>query len=929
MPNISIPGITTPSRYELTRTEMEEAFRQSVTKLSEGNALSSMLYDVLDKSFYEHIKISEWNLPRCSVSTNMQWIKFDQLPTGDEDNRYRPKERMQGLLDTLRGLSNKIAFLLVRSVEEVSGKKVGYTSLYMGIYSENNQMDSGNQLRSVAELNLTGSIISPMRRDNGSSTKVEQSLEQLPCVGLLTGQPSIRHDENENPLQTLDKLTMGFRDIAGQEKAYAVLILAEPVKDTQIRDVINRVHRLKSDLQEYRKYNSSLATAQTEGHNSNIGFGLGAGVGGVLLLGLTAALTSTGVGALAVPALTGLANATAVAEIVGLQAHGFHSRGRSQQMTRTDTISVEHVNYPVDYCMKLLDKMVERLEGGRNRGFWNVGTYILGKSSADVNLVASTLRSIYDGEESYQEPLRILDLSRDGDKEHTINATAHEYVKAMSLMPLPFVPELKEMANQKFSYGDGWHIFGELYESLTTPLNTEELSIMMSLPHRDVAGLGVNKEAVEFSTNPPPADNTRAINLGKILDMGAPTGHQFYLDIDRLNSHGLIVGLNGSGKTVTSRNLLYGMIKHDVPFLVVDPIKTDYLYWADAYNCEHKNDPNFKPIALYAPGIDELPDLETSIETLQMNPFQPYAAVGAKLNIMNHTTQLLGILRRIMAMGDFLPMLLDEAVHNYIAVTMGREAAESTGLDPKDVKEYPIFSGLKEHAQDLLKERNYSQKNTQDFMAAIETRINNLTRGWKKDFFETQHSTPAEEIFNRNVVISLAGVGDNNDKSFLMAMLVQALYEYRASRYTFDTEYRARVKAGRKSYKGNYLAHYTVLEEAHRIICAPRPGISPDADPQGAIAEKFCEILSEIREPGEGILIIDQYPSRLIADAIKNTNVKLIHRLQANDDRQALAGCIGLDEKQSRLLATLKKGHAIIGQDNSAMWLQINYNRER
>ena len=81
------------------------------------------------------------------------------------------------------------------------------------------------------------------------------------------------------------------------------------------------------------------------------------------------------------------------------------------------------------------------------------------------------------------------------------------------------------------------------------------------------------------------------------------------------------------------------------------------------------------------------------------------------------------------------------------------------------------------------------------------------------------------------------------------------------------------------------MTHYTILEE-HRIICAPRLGIPFE----GVIAEKFCEMLSDIRELGEGIMIVDQYPSRLIADAIKNTGVKIIHKLQALDDRQAMAG---------------------------------------
>ena len=906
------------SKYELTRAEMADAFEQSLTKFSEGNALASILSNVMDKSFYEQGKPANWELPPCSTYTNMQWIRFDQLPTSDENNNYRPKERMQGLLDTLRGLSNKTAFLLARSDS--------YTSLYMGIYSKNQgAAAASNQLRQTIEHNLTGAIVSHINKNYGEkSTEVERFLKTLSCVGALTGQPSIRRDDNENPLQSLDKLTMGLRDSTGIEKEYAVLILAEPVKDMQVKDIINRVHRLKSDLQEYRKYTRSLSNANTVGESTNKGFGAGGFVGGMLLLGLTAALTATGVGAVAVPVLAGLTKATMFAQVAGLNVHGFYSKGKSQQVTKTETISVEHVDYSVDYCMNLLDKLVTRLEVGRNQGFWNVGTYILGESSSDVNLVASTLRSIYDGEETYQEPLRILNFSTEDNKNRT-NDIVRQYVNGMSLMPLPANVELKEMAAQ-ISPDDGWHIFGKLYESLTTPLNTKELSIMMSLPHRDVAGLSIRKDAVEFSTNPPPSEDVRAINLGTILDMGARTGHQYYFDIDRLNSHGLIVGLNGSGKTVTSRNILYGMIEYAVPFLVVDPIKTDYLYWADAYNRKHKNDPDFKPIAIYAPGIDELPDLETPLEVLEMNPFAPYAAKGAKLDVMNHTTQLLNILRRTMAMGDFLPMLLDEAVNNYIAVTMGPQAANSNSLDPEDVDKYPTFSGLKKQVRDLLKERQYSEENTRNFTAAIETRINNLTRGWKRNFFETQQSTPAEKLFDHNVVISLAGVGDNNDKSFLMALLVQALYEYRASKYTFDTEYRKRVKAGRDKYNGNFLAHYTVLEEAHRIICAPRPGISPEVDPQGAIAEKFCEMLSEIREPGEGILIVDQYPSRLIADAVKNTNVKLIHRLQAIDDRHAMASCISLDEKQSRLLATLKKGHAIIGQDDSAMWLQINYN---
>lgn len=48
-----------------------------------------------------------------------------------------------------------------------------------------------------------------------------------------------------------------------------------------------------------------------------------------------------------------------------------------------------------------------------------------------------------------------------------------------------------------------------------------------------------------------------------------------------------------------------------------------------------------------------------------------------------------------------------------------------------------------------------------------------------------------------------------------------------------------------------------------------------------AAADLFTNILSEIRSYGQGMMIVDQAPTRLIDDALKNTNYKIIHRLTA------------------------------------------------
>jgi hypothetical protein len=73
----------------------------------------------------------------------------------------------------------------------------------------------------------------------------------------------------------------------------------------------------------------------------------------------------------------------------------------------------------------------------------------------------------------------------------------------------------------------------------------------------------------------------------------------------------------------------------------------------------------------------------------------------------------------------------------------------------------------------------------------------------------------------------------------------------------------------------------------------------------------FANLLSEIRAYGEGILISEQIPTKLASDAIKNTNLKLVHRLVAEDDRRLMASTMNLNEQQTRHLSLLKTGSAV------------------
>jgi hypothetical protein len=79
--------------------------------------------------------------------------------------------------------------------------------------------------------------------------------------------------------------------------------------------------------------------------------------------------------------------------------------------------------------------------------------------------------------------------------------------------------------------------------------------------------------------------------------------------------------------------------------------------------------------------------------------------------------------------------------------------------------------------------------------------------------------------------------------------------------------------------------------------------------------ELFAGLLAEIRAYGEGLVIAEQIPARLVPDVIKNTAVKITHRLPAADDREAVGATMNATPRQSRYLVTLPPGQAAVFSD--------------
>jgi hypothetical protein len=114
------------------------------------------------------------------------------------------------------------------------------------------------------------------------------------------------------------------------------------------------------------------------------------------------------------------------------------------------------------------------------------------------------------------------------------------------------------------------------------------------------------------------------------------------------------------------------------------------------------------------------------------------------------------------------------------------------------------------------------------------------------------------------------------------------------------------------------LRHVIVIEEAHRLLR------NRGSERAGAHAvELFAGMLAEIRAYGEGIVVAEQIPTKLVPDVVKNTALKIVHRLPAFDDRHVVGSAMNLDPDQSREVVSLQPGVAAVFADGMDRPLRV------
>jgi DNA helicase HerA-like ATPase len=429
--------------------------------------------------------------------------------------------------------------------------------------------------------------------------------------------------------------------------------------------------------------------------------------------------------------------------------------------------------------------------------------------------------------------------------------------------------------------------------------STALLAALARPPEREVPGVRLALRP-EFDVTPeaPAAEQVSGggVPLGEVLDGNLMPAGPFSLSAGSLNRHVFVCGATGAGKSQTVRCLLESVTERGIPWLVVEPAKAEYRLMASRL-------PGTRVIRI-RPG-------EPDAIAAGLNPLEPAAdGAGGRFPLQTHADLVKALFIASFQAEEPFPQVLSAALGR-VYEEAGWDLAlgePRRGPLPGEWQRgagaaaaYPTLTGLQRAAERVVAEIGYSQRVTDDVLGFIRVRLASLRHGTTGRFLEGGHPLDFEALLRSNVVLEIEDVGDDADKAFLMGTVLIRLAEH--------------LRLTRRAGRTAGLAHLTVVEEAHRLLRRPEPNGAGAAGAAGHAVELFAGLLAEIRAYGEGLVIAEQIPARLVPDVIKNTAVKITHRLPAADDREAVGATMNATPRQSRYLVTLPPGRAAVFTD--------------
>ena len=714
-----------------------------------ANAMSASVQYLTQRTYLNDITINEVTKNALSAienreSGNIQWIKITQVGRQINASMHQYFSTMQKTLFSCYAPHHKQLLFLIYG----NGKSV---DLYLGIRTlgdYNNDSNFASQLSAFIKSAWQGVNANSIEIENEMPTDFLKD-HKLKKVHTLTGIPSFVKKEGEESLTSIDTL---LGTLSNQKFAY--LVVANPIDENKIRAIINQCNEMAGQLESVKSFNftegvnSSTTETQsiTEGisktktiSDSDSKKSLGDVVKAGLLLAaglafppaaalLKPLLGSSGAGLFLLSGLIpqrthSVSSGTTLSFTKGLSIG--YTEGQSQSLSTTI------VNRHVEYVVKHLNAQLERFEDGLGCGMWNTGVYLLTSDDDIAQSSTLQLKSIVTGKNSHIEPIRVHNVTNLYRKDTGNN----HFKKALNNFLMPIVPIVLNGDSGERYVIDNPFEGGE--SRLSTMLTTEELSCFINFPQHSVPGISVIDSSPDFSLRPQIHNASDCISIGNLLYSLSETNIGITIPTSTLTRHTLVTGVNGSGKTNTILNILQETAQRDVPFMVIEPAKTEYVEWAISFNKQLEKDQkegkrkDEKPILIFMPGktIYKWRNHSCDVENITLNQLRlnPFEVIGeGTSNVLAHLDRIKATFGAAFPMYDILPVIMETLLfHIY-----------QDCLEDSTNRQYPTMSLLKACLEGVINTLGYDQRNRDNIKAALTVRINSLLNGWKKELFD-------------------------------------------------------------------------------------------------------------------------------------------------------------------------------------------------
>ncbi|MBT2233325.1 ATP-binding protein [Nonomuraea sp. NEAU-A123] len=417
------------------------------------------------------------------------------------------------------------------------------------------------------------------------------------------------------------------------------------------------------------------------------------------------------------------------------------------------------------------------------------------------------------------------------------------------------------------------------------------LAALAGLPRREVPGVRVLDSGFFDVTS---EAEEGELDLGEILDGQDRCVGSFRVPLSTLNRHAFVTGATGSGKSQTVRHLLEQLSRAGIPWLAIEPAKSEYAAMAG----------RLEPLGTHEPGAAQSvtvinPSAPAGVP-FSINPLEPEPGYP----VQAHIDMVRALFMAAFDAEEPFPQIMSLALQRVYEATGWDVVTGGAVPGSKVPPSVPTLELLQQHAMDVIKEIGYGREVQADVEGFISLRLRSLRVGSAGRFFEGGHPADIGGLLERNVVLAIEDVANDEDKAFLMGTLIIRIVEH------------LRMRARQEKSTG--LRHVIVIEEAHRLLRDRGTGRASTH-----AVELLAGMLAEIRAYGEGIVVAEQIPTKLVTDVVKNTALKVVHRLPAEDDRQLVGAAMNLSEEQSRHVVSLQPGSAAVFADGMDRPLRV------